>query len=64
MALKRRHILREEMKLNIDILQSKRNECAAISEIQYDLELKNAVGWINTKTGKQLTEKVNSILLK
>jgi len=59
-ALERRRVLQEEISRSIVDLQSKRDECAEISRAQYDLEMKTAVGLMNTKTGKRLTETVRA----
>lgn len=64
MALERRCILQEEINQNIKTLRSKRNECSAISAIQYDFEFKSTVGLVNSKTRTSLTDKVNLMFYK
>ncbi|CAI6358420.1 unnamed protein product [Macrosiphum euphorbiae] len=54
-ALKRKHDLNEMLALKTEYLEYKRKECAEITENQYNLELKTAVGMIFDKTQQKLT---------
>eukprot|EP00102_Acyrthosiphon_pisum_P006659 XP_003240141.1 PREDICTED: uncharacterized protein LOC100574663 isoform X2 [Acyrthosiphon pisum] len=54
-ALKQKHDLNEKLAKNTEYLELKRKECAEITENQYNLELKTAVGMISDKTQQKLT---------
>jgi len=61
-ALKRKHDLNEELAIKTEYLESKRKECAEITENQYNLELKTAVGMIFDKTQQKLTHYVTLMI--
>ncbi|XP_060856457.1 uncharacterized protein LOC132934195 [Metopolophium dirhodum] len=54
-AVKRKHDLNEKLTINTEYLELKRKECAELTENQYNLELKTAVGMIYDKTQQKLT---------
>jgi len=58
-AVKRKHDLNEKLTINTEYLELKRKECAELTENQYNLELKTAVGMIYDKTQQKLTHNVN-----
>lgn len=61
-ALKRKHDLNEKLALKTEYLEYKRKECAEITENQYNLELKTAVGMIFDKTQQKLTHDVTLMI--
>jgi len=62
-AVKRKHDLNDKLTMNTEYLESKRKECAELTENQYNLELKTAVGMIYDKTQQKLTHSVTLIVL-
>lgn len=62
-ALKQKHDLNEKLIINTEYLKSKRKECAELTENQYNLELKTAVGMIYDKTQEKLTHYVTPMIL-
>jgi len=62
-AVKQKHDLNEKLIINTEYLESKLKECAELTENQYNLELKTAVGMIYEKTQEKLTHNVTLMVL-
>jgi len=62
-AVKLKHEFNKKLIINTEYLELKRKECAELTENQYNLELKTAVGMIYDKTQQKLTHYVTIMVL-